>query len=143
MFGGVVSRVILKVGVLHVGFKPFAPQVEAPGFEFPPDSGSLPQGRVYSVIVGKRGWETFMWVFSYLHNAVFRIFSSGSCSILSHRFTVSTEGGKPRTLLHCQLQLKLSAFNLGGKKHDVENFIPAPVFQSPHVFPQTMYQSHC
>lgn len=30
---------VLKVGVSEVGFRPFAPQGEAPGFEFPPDCG--------------------------------------------------------------------------------------------------------
>lgn len=50
MFCGFVSQVlVLKVGVLHVEFKPFAPQVEAPGFEFPPDCGSLPQERGFIV----------------------------------------------------------------------------------------------
>lgn len=75
MFWGFVSQVlVLKVAVVHMGFKPFAPQVEAPGFEFPPDCGSLPQERVYSVTVSQPLLPALMWVFSYLHNAVFRIF---------------------------------------------------------------------
>ena len=133
MFWGFVSQVlVLKVAVLHVVFKPFAPQVEAPGFEFPPGCGSLPQERVYSVIVSQPLLPTLMWVFSYLHNAVFRIFPRGSCSILSHRFTVSTEGGKPRTLLHCHLQLELAAFNLG-KKNMIWRTLPLPLFFRVHM----------
>lgn len=40
MFCVLISQVqILKVGVLYVGFKPFAFQREAWGFEFPSDCG--------------------------------------------------------------------------------------------------------
>lgn len=44
MFCGFVSQVlVLKVGVLHVEFKAFAPQVEAPGFEFLLTVGHCPR----------------------------------------------------------------------------------------------------
>ena len=64
--------------------------------------------------------------------SVFRAFSRGSCSILSHRFTVSPEGGKPRTLLCCHLQLELSAFNLG-KKTMMWRTLPLPLFFRVHM----------
>ena len=38
---------VLKAGVPDVGFKPFAPQGEAWGCEYPPNHGSLCRGRVY------------------------------------------------------------------------------------------------
>ena len=64
--------------------------------------------------------------------SVFGFFSRGSCSILSHRFTVSPEGGKPRTLLCCHLQLELSAFNLG-KKTMMWRTLPLPLFFRVHM----------
>lgn len=40
VFWGLLSQVlVLKPGVPKVGSKPFAPQGEALGFEFPPDFG--------------------------------------------------------------------------------------------------------
>ena len=42
---------ILKVGVLNVEYEPFTSKIEAPGFVFPPDCGSLYQGGVYDEIV--------------------------------------------------------------------------------------------
>lgn len=52
MFWGLLSQVQdLKVGVPNVGFHPFTPQEEAPGFESPPDCGPLHQGWDYAEIV--------------------------------------------------------------------------------------------
>ena len=42
---------VLKVGMTNVGFEPFAPQREAPGYEFPPVVGHCARGGVYGEIV--------------------------------------------------------------------------------------------
>lgn len=45
MFWELISQIQVQNAVVpDVGFKPFAPQGEAPGFEFPSDCGSSGQG---------------------------------------------------------------------------------------------------
>ena len=45
IFEGLVSQVqVLNIGVPDVGFKAFAPQGEAWGFEIPPNCGFVSQG---------------------------------------------------------------------------------------------------
>ena len=52
LFQGITSRMqVLKVMAPNVGFTPFAPQVEARGFDLPPNCGLQATGRVYDTIM--------------------------------------------------------------------------------------------
>lgn len=53
----------LQSWVPDVGYKPFAPQGEAWGFEFPPDCESPCQSGIYSDIVSQLFLLTLMWIF--------------------------------------------------------------------------------
>ena len=57
---------VLKVEMPDVGFKPFAPQGEALGFEFPPDCGSQYWDGVYGDIVSQLLLSTSIWTFCHL-----------------------------------------------------------------------------
>lgn len=63
----ILSQVgVLKVGVPDDRSEPFAPQGEAPGFEFPPSYGSLYQGRVYGKIYLNLSYLPFKNIYLFL-----------------------------------------------------------------------------
>lgn len=66
-FRGYVSQVqVLNVGVPDVGFKPFTPQGEAPGFEFTPNCGLPCCQWVYGGIVSQPLLPASVWFFLFL-----------------------------------------------------------------------------
>lgn len=100
---------VLKVRVPDVGFKPFCPQGEGPGFEFLPHCGSLHQGWslflncvLASLTLFNVGFLSFAECVE-VTQLVFRFFAfffpRGTSSICSCRYSVSVGGGEFRIFL--------------------------------------------
>lgn len=95
VFWGMITNMeVLKVGSLDIGSKPFTPQGEAGGCEFPPTCVAIPGVRLIPRVCLSFSYPFPLGYFLLhplcrSHLANFWIFSRGNCSVWISRFSVS------------------------------------------------------